>query len=199
MSMDAGLADAHISPDARASDMVTHGLGALMPDVEMDLWHLLCLADQEFVPPLSQRSSTTDRNLTGRARHDAQPVEYWKSLRTQGILVASHEEKVSAFMSYRPSYTLAPSLTALPASIIATYVSTVIVEPSRRGHGLTESFYRHLRTLADMRSESIATRTWSTNYSHLKILDRLGFEEFSRIDDDRGAGIDTVLFLWPLQ
>jgi hypothetical protein len=38
------------------------------------------------------------------------------------------------------------------------------------------------------------TRTWSTNASHLDLLDELGFDLIKRVEDDRGDGIDTVYY-----
>ena len=45
------------------------------------------------------------------------------------------------------------------------------------------------------KEKNIATRTWSTNYSHMHILDNLGFKLVQRDINDRGVNIDTVYYL----
>jgi hypothetical protein len=49
--------------------------------------------------------------------------------------------------------------------------------------------------LNERKGKNIATRTWSTNFSHMHILDKLGFKLVQRDLDDRGVNIDTVYYL----
>ena len=41
---------------------------------------------------------------------------------------------------------------------------------------------------------SVYTRTWHTNISHLKVLDKLGFSLLVQLPDHRGPGMDTVYY-----
>lgn len=71
------------------------------------------------------------------------------------------------------------------------YVSTIIVDREYRKHELATQFYHELFKLFDL----ITTRTWSINYGHLNILQKLDFKLVKRISNDRGENIDTVYFL----
>ena len=42
----------------------------------------------------------------------------------------------------------------------------------------------------------VRTRTWSGNDRQIGLLGSLGFREQERIVDDRGAGIDTIYFVY---
>lgn len=44
------------------------------------------------------------------------------------------------------------------------------------------------------KNANIFTRTWSTNFAHIKILQAFGFETVKVLKNDRGSGIDTVYF-----
>ena len=46
----------------------------------------------------------------------------------------------------------------------------------------------------DVREPYVTTRTWDSNDRHLDLLSDLGFELLTRIEDDRGEGIDTVYY-----
>src|SRR5690606_14567168 len=92
------------------------------------------------------------------------------------------------FMSYRPQ-----DVNADLGETVTAYVTTVIVEEEQRGRGITTAFYRAL--LARMGAgDTAATRTWSTNAGHIRILTKLGFTEAKRIAGGRGPGIDTVYY-----
>ncbi len=44
------------------------------------------------------------------------------------------------------------------------------------------------------KDDFVATRTWSTNNSHMHLLDKKGFDLVSRLINDRGNNIDTVYY-----
>lgn len=53
----------------------------------------------------------------------------------------------------------------------------------------------YYETMIDLFPErGLYTRTWHTNYAHLKVLDKLGFSEIARLPNHRGPGMDTVYF-----
>ena len=49
--------------------------------------------------------------------------------------------------------------------------------------------------LNERKEKNIATRTWSTNYAHMHILNNLGFKLVQRDINDRGPNIDSVYYL----
>jgi len=73
------------------------------------------------------------------------------------------------------------------------YICTLLLSPDARGRGITRQMYTYLfDTLYP--KHNLFTRTWSTNAAHIKILSRFDFALIARIENDRGAGIDTVYF-----
>ena len=151
---------------------------------------LLAACDDEFVPPLSGRSSTTDTKLgPGEGKGDSISL-YMEGLKKQSLLIAEEEGTLCGFVSFRENY----ETDVLGEPYLPNiYISTVLVSPDARGKKLTQSMYTFLfDTVSD---KNILTRTWSTNIAHIKILSRFGFSEVHVISDDRGAGIDTVYFL----
>ena len=45
------------------------------------------------------------------------------------------------------------------------------------------------------RDKLLGVRTWSTNKSHMHILDKLGFKLVQTDINDRGVNIDTIYYL----
>ena len=155
------------------------------------VYELLKKCDKEFVPPLSQRNSTSQKalNHTAPAQEEA-PNSYFFELCNQPVIIVADQGQVLGFMSFIVDYTCADVENDIPS----IYVTTVIVDPDHRGTGLTRKMYGELMELAAARGKSISTRTWSTNLAHITILSQLGFYELLRIDNGRGPGIDTVYY-----
>lgn len=152
------------------------------------LQHLCQDADREFVPPLSQRSSTTQGALQGGGENGI--TAYFEEMMAQSVLVCLENGTPLGFVSYRENYQPEHYPEAKTPNI---YISTLILAPESRGRGLTKDIYRHL--FYDRFPErSIYTRTWSTNAAHIKILNYFGFAEILRLPDHRGPGIDTVYY-----
>ena len=160
-------------------------------DYQSQVYGLLKLCDNEFVPPLSQRTSTTQQTLSEvvSARENG-PVSYFEVLREQSVIVCMENGCLAGFMSFRAHHICEDVGDNVPT----IYVTTVIVDPAYRGKGLTDLMYSKLLQIAKSREIPVSTRTWSTNYAHLRILARLGFYELLRIQDGRGPGIDTVYY-----
>lgn len=55
------------------------------------------------------------------------------------------------------------------------------------------SFYKQLFARLE-ENDTVTTRTWSTNHSHIHVLMKLGFELVKKIDNSRGEGVDTVYY-----
>lgn len=154
------------------------------------IWDILVQADDEFVPPLSERETTMQKNFNTTKSKDVKgPKEYFDALMNQSFLLAEKEEEVVAFMSYIPNHRL---VIGKRKENVVNYVSTIIVDKAHRSQGLTQLLYQKL---FETESGHIATRTWSTNTAHLYILDKLGFKNVYTIKNDRGNGIDTVYYV----
>lgn len=158
------------------------------------VWELLCGADKKFIPALSARESPKDTNLNdGSCSTDILlPRSYFNEMKKQSIVIASMHGECVGFLSYRPNY-IVPEIDTK----VSVYVSTIIVNQEMQERGIATGLYQHLmnKMNAEFSSFSIATRTWSTNSSHLHILEKLGLTCVKSIKDARGEGIDTVIYL----
>lgn len=153
------------------------------------IWQLLLAADEEFKPPLSSRESTTQAVLSEASQAEG-PVQYFETLKNQQFILAREKQssEVVGFLSFRADHRLpapAPEGRHL-------YVSTIIVGRDHRRHGITRAMYQRLITEGARLGQGVATRTWSTNTGHLRLLELLGFAEVLRLPDHRGPGIDTL-------
>ena len=154
-----------------------------------ELLEILSINDGNFVPPLSQRSSTTQADLLGdESKADILP--YFNKMMEQNILAMFHEGKLFGFVSYIENY-ISDVITAETHPNI--YLSTLAMRPESRGMGATKKTYTHL-FFERCPGCNVYTRTWSTNGPHIHILGGFGFGELKRIPNDRGEGIDTVYF-----
>lgn len=155
-----------------------------------DIMELLILSDQEFVPPLSSRQSTTQSQLNGETEKTEIPSAYFDNITKQSAFVMLEDGKVIGFMSFKRNH-VSPEIP--PAMSPNIYITTVIVHPDHRRKGITNQFYKAV--LRRFGNHHIFTRTWSTNINHTRILSSHKFYEYTRLTDDRGPGIDTVYYL----
>lgn len=154
-----------------------------------EILKLLIAGDEEFVPPLSARSSTTQAKFVGGERSKDGILSYFEEMKKQRILVATEEDKLIAFVSYKENFT---NDKIGVADLPNIYLSTLIVSPEGRGHGLTQKMYDIL--FDTYKDRNIFTRTWSTNAAHIRILSKFDFKTLCVLKNDRGIGIDTVYF-----
>ncbi len=152
-----------------------------------DIQSLLVLADKEFIPPLSARGSSTQKDLTSSATVSDGAKAYFDAMSGQPMVVAVENGRCYGFMAFKKDY-----LCEYYQKTPNLYASTCVVHPDTRGRGLMRGFYETMIDLFPDRNGY--TRTWHTNYAHLKVLDRLGFSEIARLPNHRGPGLDTVYF-----
>ena len=152
-----------------------------------DILSMLTAADQDFVPPLSARfsPSQTDFSKTTLA-HGVQT--YFEDMCREQMLGAFEGEKLLGFVTFVENL-VRPPVDTLPN----LYICTLLVKPEARGKHLTKRMYEYLFDQLFPR-HSLFTRTWSTNAAHIAILQSFGFALLERIENDRGANIDTVYF-----
>lgn len=154
-----------------------------------EILNMLILGDEEFVPPLSARSSTTQSDWKRQKKQADGVTNYFEELKKQRLMVATENGKLQAFVSFRENFKNDKiTVDDLPN----IYLSTLIVHPDGRGKGLTQKMYEIL--FKEYESANIFTRTWSTNAAHIKILSKFDFEILDVLKNDRGQGIDTIYF-----
>lgn len=146
--------------------------------------------DEDFVPPLSARFSTTQKDFCIAERSIEGILNYFEEMKKQKIMVATEEENLLGFVSFKENYTNSEIKEENTPNI---YISTLIVKKEARGKRLTQTMYENLFKTYEKRK--IFTRTWSTNNAHIRILSKFDFNELCRIENDRGAGIDTIYFV----
>ena len=160
-----------------------HVAGCGYEDAVIDL---LTMADKEFIPPLSQRGSSTQSDLAGGSLH-AGVMDYYHSMQSQPVILAIEDGTCLGFMAFTLDHTC-DQITVTPN----LYASTCVVDPATRGKGVMKNFYLEMIRLYPERM--VCTRTWHTNYAHLHILDTLDFHCIARLPDHRGPGMDTVYY-----
>ena len=151
---------------------------------------MLYASNQDFVPPLSARSSTTQADLSAAISGKDGVLLYFNEMKKQRILVATEYDKLLGFVSYKENYTNTHIAEDFRPNI---YISTLIVKPDARGRHLTQGMYESL--FEAYASSYVFTRTWSTNAAHIRILSKFDFKTFYTLKNDRGPGIDTVYFI----
>jgi len=159
---------------------------------EDSVFEMLQVLDQEFLPPLSTRNSIKDANFVNQ--DDLGSLrQYFDSMIEQKILLLICNATVSGFLSFRTNYTI-PGLNT-PTGV---YISTIGILETARGRGFAKLLYKRLSEYLRNSPELVqvmTTRTWSTNFAHLKLLGKLGFEEVNRVSNGGGDGIDTVVYV----
>lgn len=151
------------------------------------LLQILADNDTAFVPPLSQRTGTTQTDFQTAG---GSICAYFDKMMQQSILAISLEGQIVGFVSFVENMSIDVISGPLLPNI---YISTVVLMPEARGKGITKKVYNHLFN-ERYPERNVFTRTWSTNFAHIKILNSFGFQELKRIPNDRGAGIDTVYY-----
>ncbi|MDD7319266.1 MAG: hypothetical protein PUG74_11440 [Prevotellaceae bacterium] len=156
-------------------------------------------ADKDFVPPLSSRNSTSQTQFKVDLNH-SDVSGYVEELMKQHIIIAYKKSlkdmELCGFLSYKKNFSIKvrDDESMITPNI---YITTIIVDNSYRGQGITTAFYNKL--FCKFPGRHFYTRTWSTNDIHIDLLNRLKFYELDRIRGDRPVGdngepVDTVYF-----
>ncbi|MFA4994401.1 MAG: GNAT family N-acetyltransferase [Bdellovibrionales bacterium] len=183
-----------ISPLNDVEFVLYSGLLVAPVNIQQYVWSLLWAADAEFIPALSTRHGPSDAIFDPAEKvKDEGPVEYFAEMSKQPIIVALSKGYVVGFMAYKTNYAV-PEI----QEKVQAYVSTIVIDPVARGQKIAERFYKRLfKELQKARDEEpllVATRTWSTNFSHLTILKRLGFDCVFCKKNGRKKDIDTIVY-----
>jgi len=164
-------------------------------EIKEQIWQILCECDKEFIPALSARESSTQGNLNNNTSLDVKPQSYFENMITQNFILAIDEETGSlvGFMTFRSNYHCEELKDYAPSN----YITTICVKKDYRNHGITKGFYEVILENvedAELASNFVTTRTWSTNDAHIHLLNKLGFINCTTLKNHRGEGIDTVYF-----
>ncbi len=142
---------------------------------------LLTLCDREFVPPLSSRVSTTQHAL-GPAEGDAIPDEYYANIAQQHCLVAYESGKIVGFLSYKLDYVCQE---IPPQYLPNVYITTIIVHPDWRRHGITNALYAQL--MRKYRRRQLLPGPGAPTSPTPGFWPPWAFHEHLRIENDRGG------------
>ncbi|MBX3040182.1 MAG: GNAT family N-acetyltransferase [Bdellovibrionaceae bacterium] len=158
--------------------------------LEDEISKLLKLVDHEFIPPLSSRNSTMQQVFNESDRIDDMWF-YHRQLRAQMNVFIVSEQKLAGLASFN-------FLLHIPDIGECAYLTTIIIHPSHRAKGLGRILYEEVAKILRDRGATrrLVTRTWSTNHSHLPLLEKMGFREIHRLKDHRAPGIDSIYFEW---
>lgn len=149
---------------------------------------IMRLCDNDFIPPLSARNSTTQKSLIGGKSTEEGLISYMTEMLSQVVLGSFENNNLIGFVSFKENYL---SDVILDSDLPNIYLSTLMLNKEARGKRLTQQMYDYLFNVV-YPDRSIFTRTWSTNIAHLKILEKFNFSLIKTIKNDRGNGIDTV-------
>ena len=158
--------------------------------LKLQIRNLLFSCADEFVPSLFTRKSPLEAD-PGGGEGAGSIQEYAKEMLSQSFLVCRDPAgRLAGFMSFR-------RLSEHPEVFFAgdiNYISTICVQPEYRRKGLLRRFYDLMVEDSPLFRPVLATRTWSTNTPHIRVLEDKGFSLTSRKKDHRGPGIDTVYY-----
>ncbi len=176
------------------SGIVARGYSMPLTQEEQEgIWRILRACDADFLPPLSHRTSSCQKDLAPGAASLSQegPRQYFQELIRQEFLLFMDERSLQGFLSYRPHWTGEG-----PLAGDSLYITTVCVPKELRGRGIATELYCALEQKESSPGEpcAITIRTWSTNLAQIALLEKLGYHAALRIQDDRGPGIDTIYF-----
>jgi ribosomal protein S18 acetylase RimI-like enzyme len=150
-----------------------------------DIWELLKSANNDFVPPLSARNSTCQKDMKTDQSEADEPLLYFDMLKSQSFILAIENNRAVGFISFISDKQIEQDLKG-------NYITTIIVDSDFRNHGITRKMYSKLFEISY--NKNIITRTWSTNYTHIHLLETLNFKLIKEIENDRGNGISTVYY-----
>jgi ribosomal protein S18 acetylase RimI-like enzyme len=161
--------------------------------VKNQIRDILYNCDKEFVPPLSSRESSIQGNFQNQKVSELKPKAYFEVMLQQNFLIAYDEfDNIIGFMTFRYNFISDETIELSPSN----YITTICVKKEYRNIGITKNFYKYIERNLPMeyKLNNLTTRTWSTNYSHIKILKNIGFSEMTVLKNHRGEGVDTIYF-----
>lgn len=160
---------------------------------KQEIYDLLRECDQDFWPPLSARSGTSQKELSDAHQSDDGVHGYYEEILQQSAILAKRGEETIGFLSYRPSY----RCQALEQFGEVCYMTTLCLRHTERGKGLSPGIYRAAEQRIRQRfpGRLITFRTWSTNQAQMHLVQKLGYRCVAVLENDRGQGVDTMYYV----
>lgn len=152
---------------------------------------LLLLCNNEFIPPILKRKSTT-QDTFDNTKDDS--FLYFHSLFKQEFLILlDTQNNLIGFISFKKEHQL-----NIYKDSPVIYISTVCLNPKYRRLGIGKLMYQEFLSKIHNNEKNavLFIRTWSTNYNHIKLLENTGFSEYKREKNHRGKNIDTVYYIY---
>ena len=144
---------------------------------------ILYEVSDEFVPPLSERSSAYGDPVSA----DGSVEAYLASIEHLTFVYAVQGDAIIGLAAYDGSRCDMEDVGE------CAYIAVSAVRRPYRGHGVAKALYAHaIASAYEAGADQVLVRTWSTNRSNLAALAKSGFIACKRIVDERGSGIDTV-------
>lgn len=167
--------------------------GITDPEEKEQIRRLLQLCDQDFVPPLSGRNSTSQTDWSTVDDTVDGISEYLENICCQHVVLWKEKGVIQSFMTWRDHFNC-EYLTEYPD---CCYLTTLCINPAFRGQGISERMYELAEKDIEEKypGSEITLRTWSTNQAQDHILPRIGYRLIRRLVNDRGPGIDTVYYV----
>ena len=158
---------------------------------------LIVMCDEDFIPPLSYRADTVTP-IAKMDVHEKNLEPYFKMVSKQNNVVAYCDDEIVAFMSFRHDYPHDHFNSVVQDGDVINYVSTICVDKDFRRHGIAKSFYDLIENKnndlpQEVYGDCVATRTWDTNESHIKLLEKRGYELTDTLPEDRTTKKDEKL------
>lgn len=166
---------------------------SLSESEKREVYAILKECNEDFVPPLSQRNSTFQKDWSCTEDSEDGIRDYCAEIEKQNNVLLKRNGEMIAFLSFRVPY----SCKELSGFDKICYLTTLCIRKVYQGYKLAPEIYeqtkRYIRELYP--DHCMALRTWSTNGAQLHMMEKLGFTCVARLENDRGEGIDTVYFL----
>ena len=151
-----------------------------------DIFELLKSSDNDFIPPLSARADTRHQ-FSGK--QNGSLTKFYEEIIKESFLLLLNNGKVEGFFSFLKDY----HLELKEQIVICDYITVILIDSKCRNKGYTKKMYNEF--LKSRKGRKVATRTWSLNYAHMHILDKLSFKLVQTDKNDRGVNIDSVYYL----
>ncbi len=135
---------------------------------------LVVETDKDFVPPISER----ERGIKGYIENLFGPSK-------ETLLATLPDGRVVGFATLEKS-------SKHPGK---WWVYHIVVHPDYRGKGMGRLLLRAAEEFIEKKGgRVVAIRTWSTNTSARRFYEKQGYTLYKVVPDDRGPGIDTVVY-----
>lgn len=103
-----------------------------------EIWELLCLADEEFIPKLSERESSRQSSLSDITA-SVKPYSYFKNMSKQRFIYAVDEnDEMIGFLSFSDNFFIDNLMQYSPSS----YGTTAFVKKEWREKGIIKNLFR---------------------------------------------------------